>query len=210
MNLSILQRAGTPYFSPYPHIVIENCLPDELYDELEATRPSDEYLVNGRPFGSNMRMDLHARDLLLKMKVRDLTNQKPFGIWREFIEYHVSNAFWQEVIKVFDAELGPGSAMAGWMLNFTGQPLSLMPTIIRTEPPSKKAISMDVNVGVNTPVVGPATSVRGPHVDNPIEVFAAMLYMPPKDAPDEGGDFVIYEKCRTVRFEGKAGSAPPT
>jgi hypothetical protein len=61
MNLSILQRAGPPSFSPFPHIIIENCLPDELYDDLEATRPSDYDLVDGRPLGSNQRLDLHAR-----------------------------------------------------------------------------------------------------------------------------------------------------
>lgn len=196
MNLSILQRAGTPNFSPYPHIVIENCLPDELYDELEATRPSDQELVHARPLGSNMRLDRHARHLLADASIPD--------IWRQFIKYHVSYAFWQEVVKLFDAELGPGSAVSGWVLNLTGRPLATMPTVVRTHPASRNSISLDVNVGVNTPVVGAASSVRGPHVDNPIEVFAAMLYMPPKDAPDEGGDFVIYEKSRTVRFEGKA------
>src|SRR5580765_4688017 len=178
MNLSILQNAGPPSFSPYPHIIIENCLPDALYDQLEATRPSDPELVHGRSFGSNIRLDLHARQLLNDTSLST--------IWRQFIKYHVSYEFWQEVIRLFDAELGPGSMVAGWALNQTGHPLATMPTVVRTHPPAKRAISMDVNVGVNTPVVGPASSVRGPHVDNPIEVFAAMLYMAPKDTPDEG------------------------
>jgi hypothetical protein len=120
----------------------------------------------------------------------------------------VSYEFWQEVVKLFDTELGSGSIVNGWALNQTGQPLMTMPTVIRTQPPAKQAISLDVNVGVNTPVVGPASSVRGPHVDNPIEVFAAMLYMAPKDTRDEGGDFVVYKKNQPVRFVGKAEVHP--
>jgi len=186
-ELSILQKLGWVAMSPYPHMVIENCLPEPLYEALEKTRPSDEAIVNGRSFTSNMRMDLHARQLLAR---EDLPSD-----WREFIRYHTSVTFWRDILHVF----GPGIPKIK-----TVPRLALMPTAVRTNPPDKQVISLDVNVGVNTPVVGPATRVRGPHVDNPIELFAAMLYMPPKDAPDEGGDFVIYEKTRPVRFEGKA------
>jgi hypothetical protein len=191
MNLSILQRAGDPVMEPYPHLVIENCLPDDLYDDLEATRPSDEFVVAGRPLGSNQRIDLHARDLLIR---------PIFDIWQQFIMYHLSRRFLMEVVQVFD--------LNGTLLNQPTSPLDQMDVAMRYDPPSRKAISMDVNVGVNTPVVGNATTVRGPHVDNPIELFAAMLYMPLKDAPDEGGDFVIYEKTRPVRFVGKAEVRP--
>jgi hypothetical protein len=194
MNYSILQRAGDVSTQPYPHIIIENCLPDELYNELEGTRPSDDYLVDGRPFASNIRMDLHARQLLDRP---DLPT-----IWRQFIKYHLSEKFWREITRTFS--LGDGSAAAGLVLNKLNKPLHTLPVTMRTQPAAKGAISMDVNVGVNTPVIGRASSVRGPHVDNPIELFAAMLYMPLKDASDEGGDFVVYQKHRPVHFVGKA------
>ena len=192
-NLSILQHVGATdiELAPYPYVVVENCLPEPLYEALEKTRPSDDYLVDGRSFHSNQRLDLHARQLLAR---KDLSSY-----WREFIKYHLSDDFWHEIIRVFDLD-----HQAQRAVKQLGS-LRTIPAVMRSDKPSGKAISMDVNVGVNTPVVGDATRVRGPHVDNPIELFAAMLYMPPKDAEDEGGDFVVYAKTRpVVRFEGKA------
>lgn len=191
MNLSILQNAKHVYTTPYPHVVVENCLPDDLYDELEKTRPSDHDLVAGRLLGSNLRIDKHARELVIT-RIAD--------IWRQFIAYHLSKDFWIEIVQTFD--------LNGALLRIPTAPLDQMPVTMRRDPPAKKAISMDVNVGVNTPVIGAPSSVRGPHVDNPIELFAAMLYMPPKDAVDEGGDFVVYEKHKSVRFVGKAEVHP--
>jgi hypothetical protein len=192
MNLSILQRAGDPVMEPYPHLVIDNCLPDDLYDDLEATRPSDEFVVAGRLLGSNQRIDLHARELLIR-PIAD--------IWQQFIMHHLSRDFWMEIVQVFD--------LNGALLTRPIPPLDQISVTMRRDPPERGTVSMDVNVGVNTPVIGnKPTTVRGPHVDNPIELFAAMLYMPPKGAPDEGGDFVIYRKNQSVRFVGKAEVDP--
>lgn len=195
-NFSILQvpsaqAAIRPTGHPYPYMVIENCLPPDLYDELEESRPSDEFLVAGRQLDSNLRIDLHARELLTR-PIAD--------IWQQFIMYHLSKDFWMEIVQVFD--------LNGALLKQPLPSLDQIPVTMRRDPPARGAVSMDVNVGVNSPVVGKASTVRGPHVDNPIELFAAMLYMPPKDAPDEGGDFVIYEKTRRVRFAGKAEVHP--
>jgi hypothetical protein len=43
--------------------------------------------------------------------------------------------------------------------------------------PGKCDVAMDAQIGVNTPVKGEPKAVRGPHVDNIHEVYAALLYM---------------------------------
>ena len=48
-NLSILQNAGKVYDTPYPHIIIEDALPQNLFDELHSTLP--ETYVAGKALG---------------------------------------------------------------------------------------------------------------------------------------------------------------
>ena len=48
-NLSILQNAGKVYDSPYPHIIIEDALPQTIFDELHSTLP--ETYVAGKGVG---------------------------------------------------------------------------------------------------------------------------------------------------------------
>jgi hypothetical protein len=52
---------------PFPHIVIENCLPDVLYAELERTYPSDQVILSlartaqSKAVRPNSRHDIDAR-----------------------------------------------------------------------------------------------------------------------------------------------------
>ena len=45
MNLSLLQnfKANNFFLDPFPHIVIENALPEKLYNELNDTYPTNKF-----------------------------------------------------------------------------------------------------------------------------------------------------------------------
>lgn len=191
MNYSILQNARTVTLTPFPYLLIDPCLPEDLYDELEATRILDTEIVKGLKLGPNVRTDLHAVQLLSR---GDLA-----PVWRDFINYHLSHEFWQEIVEWFGEGIDQthGPSLSGDRKKWS--------VYVRHSSPLKDAIAMEVNVGVNTPATGNVpTRVRGPHVDNAVELFAAMLYMAPRDAFAEGGDFVVYDRSKLVRFEGKA------
>lgn len=58
-------------------------------------------------------------------------------------------------------------------------------------------MQLDCQPGVNTPQTT-RSRVRGPHLDNPIELYAGMLYM------GEGeGDLEIYRQVKPLVFHGK-------
>ena len=61
-NLSILQNAGKVYDTPYPHIIIEDALPQNLFDELRSTLP--ETYVAGKTVGPDFsrRVKYHVLD----------------------------------------------------------------------------------------------------------------------------------------------------
>ena len=49
------------------------------------------------------------------------------------------------------------------------------------------------------------SKVRGPHVDNPVEIFGGLFYLRDNDDTSQGGDLEIYDtEDKKILFEGKA------
>ena len=170
--LSILQNAGEIETDPYPHIVIEKALPDDLYRALLATRPHWNRIraLSGATQGQNTRHDMSARMLLRATRV-----------WREFVAYHTSLAFYVELLDLF------------------GLPANRLPSV-GPRNMGDYTVQMDCQIGINTPVTE-KSKVRSPHLDNPIQIFGGMLYMP---IDDDGGDFIIYKLIKRPEIYGKA------
>jgi len=189
-NLSILQNAGEVILEPFPHIVIHDALPADLYKALAESRISGDDISQNRRHMNNMRVDVNTASLLRSSGLAP--------VWKDFITYHTSNAFWQEVVTKF----GPAISNNYPTLDrFLGD-LRTLPTGVRFR--DNCAIHMECQIGVNTPVFG-MSRVRGPHLDNPLELFAGLLYMRDEDDEDTtGGDFLIHSLIHQPSFYGKA------
>jgi len=189
-NLSTLQNAGEVILEPFPHIVINDALPSELYKALADSRPSGDSIARTRKDLNNVRVDINAASL---MKSHGLA-----PVWQDFIRYHTSNAFWQEVVTKFGPSISESYPN---LANVLGD-LRTLPTGVRFR--DNCAVHMECQIGVNTPVTG-ASRVRGPHLDNPMELFAGLLYMRDKDDEDTtGGDLLVHALTQQPRFYGKA------
>lgn len=93
--------------------------------------------------------------------------------WIEFCTYHSSWEFWDRIVEVFRKTLGI------YDLN-------------------NNSIRLRCQPGLNTPTEG-KTKVRGPHLDNPRELFAGLFYMP---TDEDGGDLELY-RWKERKFYGK-------
>ena len=60
-------------------------------------------------------------------------------------------------------------------------------------------INVDVQIAINSPVTQ-VSRVRGVHVDNPLKLFNALLYMRPQHDGSSGGDLVLYRFTGRPRF----------
>ena len=92
MKISVLQKKPTLVLEPYPHFVIEDALPQDIYDSLEKEWPKDQ-LLETEPFDSGICHRLKADEMLKPGKVS--------GVWKEFTEYHTSAAFYKEMEEAF-------------------------------------------------------------------------------------------------------------
>lgn len=171
---------------PFPHLVIPDALPRALYEELERSYPPLAEVAGPGPLDNNRLYKLAAADVIASPHIAPL--------WREFFAYHTSaeffhriHAFWQDVLT----ELHPGIARA----------LGKAPedfAVVRRQPGKKDNaanfaadIVLDCQFGMNSPVTTPS-SVRGPHLDNPAKLFAALLYFRHADDTSTGGELELY------------------
>jgi hypothetical protein len=178
MKSGVLGKATRIETSPYPHIVIPECLPWDIYEELSATFPEQEILPES--YDEGVRIDLHSRQALDRLD----------GLWHSFIEYHTSQAFWHQVYALFQEAIYSIYTPMTWE----------KPETWRCAPRGTPGafLQMECQPGVNTPQTF-AGRVRGPHLDNPIELYGALLYM----GEGEGGDLEVQRLVKQPRYHGK-------
>jgi len=175
---------------PFPHAIIENALPEREYQELSETFPDPTYFGGGTDLGSNKAHRRFSRDVIEDPAMP--------AIWRDFIAYHSSQEFFDEVCDIWgdDIERSRHSLLKGY-----GKPLRDF-TVMRRYPGKEDSpenqqsdIVLDCQFSINSPVAS-ESSVRGPHLDNPFKLYAALLYFRAPGDDSTGGDFDIYRLKR--------------
>src|SRR5262245_64766979 len=89
-TISVLQRARQENvrLHPFPYLVVQNALPEKIYRELAQSFPS-RTLMSIPEEKNNFRWNYGAKDVA--------ANTSLSTIWRDFIAYHSSGDFFQEV-----------------------------------------------------------------------------------------------------------------
>jgi len=199
-NLNILQNFDKKfYFSkPFPYFLIEKCFPENIYEMLfKDYNLIINYLKdrNNMSILNNTRLQINAANFLK-------TDIFKKSIWFDFIKYHTSKEFINDLVNIFDYDLNiyyPEILSA--FKNYKKNENYLK---IRSKNNSDYKFVVDCQPGINTPVIK-KSNVRGPHVDNPVEIFGGLFYLRDDNDTSEGGDLEIYEtKNPKIYFEGKA------
>jgi hypothetical protein len=193
---SVLQNANRDRvrMKPFPHVVIENALPEEIYRELEEAYPTYlDVLKVAKPnrierIKENTRVDMRASMILGRGQKYECAK-----VWREFVEYHASRSFFEEVIDLFGEDLF--RKYHGALEKKYKKKLRDLATEVRLMSSKKNPapITLDAQIGVNTPVRKGASRVRGLHVDNAHEIYAGLLYFKDENDPATGGNLEIFE-----------------
>ena len=173
MSVSLLSKVSEIKTDPFPYVVIKNAL--AYYEDLAATRPTPRQILNRRDPGPNKRVDMTTREAIA-------TLPEP---WKEFCEYHTSQAFIDDVFDVFGDHIR------------SMYPGLRVPSGIRAN-----GVGCECQPGLNTPSPE-LTRVRGVHLDNPKEIYAGLFYMRSPEDKDEGGDLNICRWIGPKRFYGK-------
>ena len=200
INLDILQNFSKKnyYSDPFPFFLIENCYPDKIYNILDKDyRFIIEYLKSNNNFNEldNKRFQINSETIL---------NNEVFKktIWYDFIKYHTSDEFLNKIIEIFESDLI--KYYPSLFKKITNKNRNQSFLNIRGKDNNKSDFVIDCQPGINTPSLR-TSKVRGPHVDNPVEIFGGLFYLRNKKDNSKGGDLEIFKTLnKKIYFEGKA------
>jgi hypothetical protein len=180
LSLSVLQIARKHHVraKPFPHIVLDNALPRGLYEELVDSFPSID-VMGVCQAANNERWDFPYSKSTQNLLIPQL--------WRDFLAYHSSQDFFDEVAALFYEQIH-----AVYPDRYpTRESLTGMLAGVRNiDSLNHKDILVEALISGNTPVTE-ACSVRTTHVDTGAKLFAGMFYMRPDDYDAVGGDLTI-------------------
>ena len=160
------------YFKePYPHIVIENALPENYYKQLAKDFPTQQ-IKETLPCIQGHTYRYLANDVLF-MKTIPVTD-----LWKNFFETHTSQKFYDRVLEIFAEDITYKTAQYRKKID------------VRGHAPGKIEVVTDTQFVVHTPTDG---TTRTTHLDNPQELYAGLLYFRQPNDNSTGGDFEIYE-----------------
>lgn len=167
--------------APFPHVIVENLLPEDLYLRLASEYPSLEVITRDATLSSNQRFSLSA--------VQTLSDARISSLWREFVRLHTSQAFFAQVIELFGDHIR--SIYPSFEKNI-GK-LGELSTSVRYDDARDGAnVLLDAQICVNTSVVEVPSAVRRVHVDSPNKLFTGLYYLRHPDDTSPGGDLEIY------------------
>ena len=198
-KLSILQSFKKEnYFSkPIPYIEIDNVLDSQIYNELKKDYKlfTDQFEKEKKYNENNIRMQKSADEILPNAIYKK-------SIWYDFIQYHTSKEFFFEILNNFEKDLDIFYPEVKKIYKNNLESTNLLN--IRSQNNNKKFhFVSDCQPGINSPVHS-KSAVRGPHVDNPVELFGGLFYLRDDDDNIPGGDLVIFKKLKKVYFKDKA------
>jgi len=171
----------------FPYLIIDDALPINLYNKLNDHFPSYKKIIGQNDYKENFAYRYNANNSL---KDPEISNE-----WKEFIKFHTSYEFLEEFYDVFGGEIKK-------IYNVEKEKLFNKDSIgVRFE--KKNHFNLDCQFVINTPTSG-ETSVIEPHLDNPAEFYAALLYMKEDDDNSSGGNLTTYSFKDKPSFYGKS------
>ena len=176
----MLQRAkpADVRHEPFPYIVVNDALPDELYARLAEGFPTSADL-NVDDSKNNSRWNLAAREVAPHPRINP--------VWKDLIAYHASPEFYREIIDLFYDQIHERYPKQFPSLEYAR---ALRVGIRNIDHFDTKDILLDAMISGNTPV-RTATSVRTTHVDQGRKLFSGLFYLRRDDDDSVGGDLTI-------------------
>lgn len=194
MYLNILQKAKKIdlVMEPFPHLIIENALPIEIYNQLDREWP-EEFLRSGHESLTDEKG--HTKRYL---SAKALQENYITELWKEFFKYHTSNEFYKFTLEILsDAIKEYYPEKADTILNSVAVPRTAV-----NQKQSNTPFVTDCQFVMNNPLAETETS-RTAHLDNPQEIYAALFYMRRSDDYCTGRNLEIFSSPTRTPSLGK-------
>ena len=185
-DLSCIQNVKTVHTDPYPYVCVEGALPDNRYRELCETFPM-ELVTSTTP---------HDGGICYRYKMKECQQEAPPPIWQDFFAYHTSAEYFKACVELFAPSI---SKIYGdeFLHNL------LQGSVTPRDVDNSGQYVADCQFVVHEPVDQTGTS-RTPHVDNPVEIYAGLLYMRQPGDVAQGGNFTVHRATGEITEVNKS------
>jgi len=180
-DISVIQNIKMVETDPYPYVYTDQALPEKIYKELCDTFPED-IVTSTVP---------HDDGKCYRYKSNEaLGNKNLSQIWQDFFGYHTSKEYFNSCIDLFAKNIEKiyGS-------RFVDQLKAGVKTVRGVD--NSGQLVTDCQFVVHEPVDQSGTT-RTPHLDNPVEIYAGLLYMKKPNDTSKGGNFTVYEQIKEI------------
>ena len=183
------------FFSdPFPHVIIEDCLDDDLYSLLDKNFPDNE----------QFKPKIKEENQPYWIMGSDLRNLSE--VWSNFIDEHLSQRFYDkavEIISPFMADLDP-SYVENLGKELKDCSFDLAEFGRGNNHKNKESdIVISVALGINTPCTTRSV-IDPPHNDFPNKLFNSLLYMRRDEDDSYGGDLTLFQTGKKYVFTSKS------
>ena len=187
--LSYLKRAQVK-LDPFPHLIVENVLPEALYTQLDSTFPESLMLSDSK----NIINDRGHTKRLLRRSFDSF--DRIDDIWYSFSKANSGPDFFKAVVNFFLADCIDSiyPSLRKQLINF-----EVVPRTGQETNDSGKLLT-DFQLVLNKPVNDSFTS-RSPHLDNPQQIFALLYYMRKSDDFSVGGGLSLFSPTENALRE---------
>ena len=185
-DLSCIQNVKEVHTDPYPYVCVEGALPEARYKELCDTFPME--LVTST--------DPHDGGICYRYKMKECQQEAPPAIWQDFFAYHTSPEYFSACIELFAPSIEKYYS-SDTVRNF------LRGHVTTRDVDNSGQYVTDCQFVVHEPVDQTGTS-RTPHVDNPVEIYAGLLYMRLPGDTAQGGNFTVHRTTGEITEVNKS------
>lgn len=177
MPKNLLDKVVCVSMDPFPHAVVRNALPEDLFIALNDAWPERE--IDEQPAldnGITKRMRYHE-----VLKRNDISD-----VWLDFFAQHTGPYFFNRFLEIFNEAIEDvyGTKFLDRMAKKS--------VSLRNIDNETGTITSDCQF-VQNEVIGSRRTSRTPHLDNPREIFGALFYLRQNEDLSRGGDLELYD-----------------
>ena len=166
---------------PFPHLVVENALPEQLCQQLIREFPPLEVFTKGQPFGENQKRYYHGAHALAENHLSPA--------WKTMLTDFLHPSTWTQCYRLFQ------TAFFNEFPDFEAQlgKLEQLKTGVRLrEDFTTCDVLLDSMLLIHTPVTGHPCVERGPHLKLFDTMYLGYFFLRPEEDEAEGGDLELF------------------
>ncbi len=187
--------------TPFPHLVLRDAIDPELCARLVREAPPlgafthrSDFWLDEAPDGDGGLPDNLRVNIKLKHLHREADASPVSALWRDFALAHASSDFFADVVRVMGGAIDAVYPRLAERFGRLGDMRVGRHGVDRFD---EADILLGASITANTPVTGESSRLRGPHVDQPDELYNSLLYLRDPEDASTGGELELY------RFTGR-------